>query len=66
MSRSRAWTAPLAAFLRDLAGDIRKGRLLSEQPHNVDMCTCCDGDPRLRRCDDLWKSGGWRGGRLPR
>jgi hypothetical protein len=46
----------LDALLRGLVQDIQAGRLLSQQPHNVDMCTCCEGDPRLRRCDDLLRT----------
>ena len=45
-------------LLSGLVRDIRWGRLLSEQPYNADFCTCCEGDGRLRRCDDLrWRSG---------
>jgi hypothetical protein len=48
----------LRTLLPGLVRDIRTGRLLSEQPYNVDFCTCCEGDARLRRCDDLrWRSG---------
>jgi hypothetical protein len=55
MQGSHPLTTRIAALFRAVARDVRSGQLLSEQPHNVDMCTCCDGDPRLRRCDELWK-----------
>jgi hypothetical protein len=53
---SRTWSSRLVELLRGLAQDVRAGRLLSEQPHNVDFCTCCEGDPLLRRCDDLLRT----------
>jgi hypothetical protein len=43
----------LRNLLPGLARDIRMGGLLSEQPHNVDFCICCEGDARVRRCDGL-------------
>lgn len=56
--RTRHRSEGLWELLSGLVLDIRGGQLLSLQPYNVDFCTCCQGDARLRRCDDLrWRSG---------
>lgn len=46
-----SFPAAVRRLLRGLTQDLRAGRLLSEAPYNVRFCPCCEGDPRLRRCD---------------